>query len=152
MASELRFLILNERRNPMDMHLGHVVRQMLQCSAPCIVGMPTRPKRPCGHPGCAALVDKGYCPEHRTAQRRHDDSNRGTSAQRGYGGRWQRISKIYRGKNPLCVMCLAKGYTQEVEAVDHIIPKRLDSVDFWDEDNWQSLCKRCHDLKTARGE
>ena len=29
--------------------------------------------------------------------------------------------------------------------VDHIIPHKGDSDLFWDESNWQSLCKRCHD-------
>lgn len=34
--------------------------------------------------------------------------------------------------------------------VDHIIPHRGDMKLFWDEDNWQSLCKHCHDVKTAK--
>ena len=29
--------------------------------------------------------------------------------------------------------------------VDHIIPHRGDKTLFWDETNWQSLCKTCHD-------
>ena len=33
--------------------------------------------------------------------------------------------------------------------VDHIIPHKGDMDIFWDEDNWQPLCKRCHDQKTA---
>ena len=32
--------------------------------------------------------------------------------------------------------------------VDHITPHRGDKKLFWDEDNWQPLCKRCHDKKT----
>ena len=32
--------------------------------------------------------------------------------------------------------------------VDHIIPHRGDEKMFWDEANWQALCKRCHDKKT----
>jgi 5-methylcytosine-specific restriction protein A len=34
--------------------------------------------------------------------------------------------------------------------VDHIVPHRGDPVLFWDEANWQGLCKLCHDAKTAR--
>lgn len=34
--------------------------------------------------------------------------------------------------------------------VDHIIPHRGNEELFWDEDNWQGLCKRCHDRKTWR--
>jgi 5-methylcytosine-specific restriction protein A len=33
--------------------------------------------------------------------------------------------------------------------VDHIVPHKGDKVKFWDSSNWQSLCKRCHDAKTA---
>jgi 5-methylcytosine-specific restriction protein A len=34
--------------------------------------------------------------------------------------------------------------------VDHIIPHQGDMTLFWDADsNWQSLCKTCHDRKTA---
>lgn len=32
--------------------------------------------------------------------------------------------------------------------VDHIVPHRGDDRLFWDEENWQALCKNCHDSKT----
>ena len=35
------------------------------------------------------------------------------------------------------------------QVVDHIIPHRGDPSLMWDESNWQSLCKPCHDSKTA---
>lgn len=35
------------------------------------------------------------------------------------------------------------------EVTDHIIPHRGGIDLFWNRDNWQSLCKRCHDRKTA---
>jgi 5-methylcytosine-specific restriction protein A len=34
--------------------------------------------------------------------------------------------------------------------VDHIIPHKGNYKLFWDKSNWQSLCKSCHDKKTAR--
>ena len=33
--------------------------------------------------------------------------------------------------------------------VDHRKPHRGDPVTFWDTTRWQSLCKSCHDRKTA---
>lgn len=33
--------------------------------------------------------------------------------------------------------------------VDHVIPHKGDKKFFWDENNWQPLCKRHHDIKTA---
>ena len=35
--------------------------------------------------------------------------------------------------------------------VDHVIPHRGDRKLFWDEQNWQPLCKECHDKKTGQG-
>ena len=35
--------------------------------------------------------------------------------------------------------------------LDHIIPHRGDQKLFWDEQNWQPLCKDCHDRKTGTG-
>lgn len=32
--------------------------------------------------------------------------------------------------------------------VDHIIPHRGNKDLFWDESNWQALCKKCHDKNT----
>lgn len=34
--------------------------------------------------------------------------------------------------------------------VDHIKPHRGDKALFWDEHNWQPLCKKCHDTKTGK--
>jgi 5-methylcytosine-specific restriction protein A len=34
------------------------------------------------------------------------------------------------------------------EVVDHIKPHKGDMTLFWDENNWQSLCKMHHDRKT----
>jgi 5-methylcytosine-specific restriction protein A len=33
--------------------------------------------------------------------------------------------------------------------VDHRIPHRGDKRLFWDQSNWQSMSKTCHDRKTA---
>ena len=44
------------------------------------------------------------------------------------------------------------GRQSEVVAavvVDHIWPHKGDRALFWDRGNWQSLCKACHDRKTA---
>jgi 5-methylcytosine-specific restriction enzyme A len=53
--------------------------------------------------------------------------------------------------NPLCVMCLAMTPSKVTEAnvVDHIIPHKGDKELFWNESNWQALCKRHHDTDKA---
>ena len=43
------------------------------------------------------------------------------------------------------------GMLTPATVVDHVIPHRGDQKLFWDEDNWQALCKSCHDRKTGHG-
>jgi len=35
--------------------------------------------------------------------------------------------------------------------VDHIIPHKGDMDLFWNKANWQSLCERHHNIKSAKG-
>jgi 5-methylcytosine-specific restriction enzyme A len=66
-----------------------------------------------------------------------------------YDSRWADYSRRYRIANPLCVLCLAADRTRPAEVVDHVRPHRGDADLFWGAENHQSLCKRCHDRKTA---
>lgn len=70
-----------------------------------------------------------------------------TTAERGYGGKWQRLSKQFlrQPENALCRMCLAEGITAASQVVDHIIPHKGDPTLFWDQaNNWQGLCRTHH--------
>jgi len=70
-----------------------------------------------------------------------------TTAERGYGSRWQTARKTFlsRPQNALCVMCKDKGIIRAATVVDHKVPHKGDSALFWNTANWQPLCKRCHD-------
>jgi 5-methylcytosine-specific restriction protein A len=70
---------------------------------------------------------------------------------RGYTGRWQRQREIFLAYNPLCVECLSEGRYTPAAIVDHIKPHRGNKELFWDKSNWQSLCAKHHNAKTARG-
>lgn len=70
---------------------------------------------------------------------------RKTSAQRGYGYRWQIARLSFLRSMPLCVMCQARNVLTPASVVDHIKPHKGDQTLFWDRSNWQSLCKPCHD-------
>lgn len=107
--------------------------------------MPRRPKRPCRHPGCAKLSDGVYCEEHRKQYARD------SAAARGYDKRWQRARARFLKQNPLCAECLRNHRTTPATVVDHIIPHRGNQRLFWDQTNWQPLCKKCHDHKTGLG-
>ncbi|WP_407733043.1 HNH endonuclease [Pseudomonas citronellolis] len=75
-----------------------------------------------------------------------------TSSQRGYGYRWQQARERYLLDHPLCVYCARKGMTTAASVVDHIVAHEGDPELFWDEANWQSLCKPCHDSDKQREE
>ena len=112
--------------------------------------MPRRPKVPCAQPGCPACVESGkiYCEDH---LKLHPEITRSAS-KRGYGSRWQRISREYLQAHTLCVRCMKKEPPRYTKAtvVDHIVPHRGDQKLFWDRGNWQALCKSCHDEKTLK--
>lgn len=113
--------------------------------------MPWSARRPCRCEGCSRLAEKGkvYCKQHAHME---SDRMRGTAAQRGYDARWRDARLYFLRRNPLCVVCLKEGRAEAATVVDHIVPHRGDWRLFWDENNWQPLCKRHHDEKTARGE
>ncbi len=90
-------------------------------------------------------------------------SSTDTSAQRGYGYRWQKARAGYLERHPFCVYCLRDaGISADTiegvihactdadpplpyaQVVDHRIPHRGDMALFWDRNNWQSLCSTHH--------
>ena len=102
----------------------------------------------CSCPGCSNAVPFGvrYCKQHETKAKQED---RKGANERGYTYKWQQASKSFLASHPLCVRCEAMGLITEAAVVDHIKPHRGDKRLFWDRSNWQPLCKRCHDIKTA---
>lgn len=62
--------------------------------------------------------------------------------------RWKRESRVFLRENPLCRRCEKKGFIIPSEITDHIIPKNL-CMDPWDKKNWQPLCRKCNNEKSA---
>jgi len=113
------------------------------------MGMPRKPKMPCRYPGCPELTEDRYCPAHqKKTDREYNRTNR--PYRKLYNNsRWQRLRKRHLLKHPLCVECERRGRFTPATVVDHIIPHEGRLELFWDENNIQSLCKSCHDRKTA---
>ncbi len=112
--------------------------------------MPVKPGRPCRYPGCPNLCEKGvFCEDHRKEW--SYDALRGNAAARGYDARWHEARRLFLKRYPLCKRCLKYGKITPATVVDHIVPHRGDMLLFWDQDNWQGLCRQCHDQKTGRG-
>ena len=113
--------------------------------------MPTSAPRPCTEVGCPVLTKSGgRCDLHKRTDRQRYDATRATPDARGYGRRWQQYSKAFRRTHPLCEHCLRDGRTTAAQCVDHIIPVQGPADPrFWEYGNHQSLCNRCHSIKTA---
>ena len=113
-------------------------------------------KRPCAHSGCPNLVHKGFCddcaPKHDFKAR--TEARRESASARGYDRRWQKARLTYLRRNPLCADPFKtherQGMIVAAVLVDHIQPHKGDMTLFWRVDNWQPLCKECHDRKTAQ--
>jgi 5-methylcytosine-specific restriction protein A len=111
--------------------------------------MANRALKFCAWSGCSELVSGDrYCQEHSKQSQRQADERRGSANERGYTNRWQKARKIYLSHHPMCAECLFNERLTPATVVDHIIPHKGDYELFWDKDNWQPLCKKCHDKKT----
>ncbi len=65
--------------------------------------------------------------------------------------RWKALSTRLRNEQHwICEQCGKEGDERTI-VVDHRIPHRGDLEKFWDVENLWVLCKRCHDVKTAKG-
>ena len=82
------------------------------------------------------------------------DGSMGTTQFQGLynRARWKKMSQQQRMRAPLCEMCRARGIIVVAEVVDHIRPHHGDESLFYDPQNLQSLCKKCHDTHKARAE
>ncbi len=76
--------------------------------------------------------------------------SRESSTKRGYGYKWQQARKQYLLEHPVCVDHQQRGLIVIATVVDHKKPHRNDEALFWDQNNWQSLCKQCHDSHKQR--
>lgn len=114
--------------------------------------MPSKAPTACKRSGCPGLVVEGVCSKCgplRQASASEHDERRGTAAQRGYGGRWQRVRAMYLRSHPLCARCEREGRVSMATDVHHIIPRRDGGADT--ESNFEALCHSCHSKVTAQG-
>jgi 5-methylcytosine-specific restriction protein A len=66
-----------------------------------------------------------------------------------YGtARWQNARAAQLARKPCCEACAQLGRVTPATVCDHITPVRLGG-DFWDARNYQSLCRPCHQAKSA---
>lgn len=109
----------------------------------------------CNASGCPETTTEGYCDDHRKAatRKRWEKAERkdGRSfREKGYDGRWDRLSVSYRKRHPLCEPCKRRGETKPAALVHHIWPVEQGGP-MYDEDNLEARCKPCHARAHRRG-
>ena len=68
-----------------------------------------------------------------------------------YGRRWKEHRARFLQAHPLCRMCKARGIVEPATVLDHIKPWKSGETEaeqerlFWDQSNWQGLCRTDHD-------
>ncbi len=60
--------------------------------------------------------------------------------------RWRKLTVAHRRAEPLCRECRKNGVIKIGTLVDHIVAMHDGGAE-WDEDNLQTLCDRCHQVK-----
>ena len=109
--------------------------------------MPYAAPKPCTYPGCSVLVEGGSrCSKHK--YNKQGGSNAPDIKRLYNSARWKRARLAFLASHPFCRYCLRHGRNTFAEVVDHIKPHKGNVTLFYDQNNWQALCKPCHDKKT----
>ncbi|MBO0586127.1 HNH endonuclease [Sporosarcina sp. E16_8] len=114
-----------------------------------------KPLKPCNYPMCSKLTRSGYCEDHTTERTvknaEYDKFARDKVSNAFYQSKaW----KIVRGQalmrdNGLCQHCVRNRVVTAADMVDHIVPLKEENHLKDVLSNLQSLCNRCHAIKTA---
>lgn len=62
---------------------------------------------------------------------------------------WRKLRAVKLKQQPLCEECLSKGIHTSAKVADHIVPINRGGVAL-NIENLQSLCDRCHNVKSAK--
>lgn len=100
--------------------------------------------RPCAVASCNRITQEKYCDIHKdlAAKRTRRDSEKWKGLYKS--ARYQAARKSFMAAHPWCARC-----GELAAELDHIIPHEGNMKLFYDQKNWQTLCKRCHSQKTA---
>jgi len=98
---------------------------------------------PCKYPGCSKIVPVGtrFCEAHAKIARKEADLKRGTSRERGYDSRWEKIRSVKLKATPFCECDQCRGKRLLADTVHHI--DRNPHNNAWG--NLMSVKRECHE-------
>lgn len=106
--------------------------------------------RLCKFAGCGIETESWYCEKHYKKMKPILDRKNKSKYGYMYGAQWRKARTLFLREKQYCVECALYGIKTIATVVDHIVPHKGDYNLFWDSNNWQALCKECHDRKTAK--
>lgn len=127
--------------------------------------MPTAPGKPCPGYGsrrnrCPCVINRGdkCCPVCMPAyEAKRREGYRDYNKKRDpkviiwmNSRRYETLRRVHLRAYPLCVECVKDGIDRSGNIVDHVEAHKGQYERFWNTDNWQTLCKHHHDIKTAK--
>lgn len=117
--------------------------------------MPKRSPTKCNAPHCHNLTHDTYCDTHaanKQADHRYYKQHRQDKQQQSFYSttNWIKLRNYKRMTQPLCEHCLLNNRATPMDIVDHIIEIKDDWSLRLSLSNLQSLCQRCHNIKTSK--
>lgn len=105
--------------------------------------------RPCAHPGCSALVERGRCEKHKRESWRDYERERRPPRDKVFysSPAWRAARALVLAGEPLCRECAKAGRVVPAVQVDHVRAVKDGGAPF-DPENLQPLCLACHSRKT----
>lgn len=95
-------------------------------------------------------MSQRLCDVHEREKNQEYEKERGSARSRGYTKQWDKVSKAYREKHPLCEECEERGRVTAAVMVHHIKPVS-EGGEWFDESNLRALCASCHASKPGHG-
>lgn len=107
----------------------------------------------CSTPGCGKISSQRKCESCRVRRQPRERRANEDVRRRYRTARWERLrQRVLERDGHLCQECLRNGIVRQGKEIDHVRKAMDDLSQFWQAENLQTLCKRCHGQKTARGE
>lgn len=111
--------------------------------------MPYKSKKNCATSGCPNGTYGRWCEAHRKDHYKVQAVTYDKEFKKLYNCKaWRNTRADVLAYEPMCRECAKQGINNVATDVDHVTPHNGNTELFWNRENMQPLCKRCHSSKT----